>query len=77
VELAWRTGADGFVTTEKDAVKLTEGMRERLETNVGPVVAPQLRVGFADAEVERAASAQLMAMLERNRGAVAGGGGSA
>jgi len=66
IELAARSAADGFVTTEKDAVKLAGAMRERLET-VGPVVVPQLRVEFAVAEEERRAAAQLVALLERGK----------
>lgn len=45
-------GADGFVTTEKDAVKLSRGMVERL----GRVVVPELRVELVD----EAAALQLL-----------------
>jgi tetraacyldisaccharide 4'-kinase len=45
-------GADGFVTTEKDAVKLSRGMLERL----GRVVVPELRVEL----VEAAAALELL-----------------
>ena len=48
VELARVHGADGFVTTEKDAVKLSEGMRERL----GVVAVAELRVDLRDAEAK-------------------------
>jgi tetraacyldisaccharide 4'-kinase len=41
--------ATGFVTTEKDRVKLTKTMYERLET-LGPVVVVQLEAEFADAD---------------------------
>jgi tetraacyldisaccharide 4'-kinase len=49
VEMARASKADGYLTTEKDAVKLTPAMIELLEA-VGPVVAPQLRVELADEE---------------------------
>ena len=44
VALARESGTDSFVTTEKDAVKLSARMRERL----GMVVVPQLRVELVD-----------------------------
>jgi tetraacyldisaccharide 4'-kinase len=44
VGVARERGADGFVTTEKDAVKLSEGMRERL----GRVVVAELRVELVE-----------------------------
>ncbi|MCL2659700.1 MAG: tetraacyldisaccharide 4'-kinase [Acidobacteriaceae bacterium] len=47
VEQVRRIGADGFVTTEKDAVKLTSTMRHQLAA-VGPLVAAGLQVEFAD-----------------------------
>lgn len=46
VELGRAHKADGFVTTEKDAVKLTLKMRERL----GVVAVPELRVELRAAE---------------------------
>lgn len=49
IETARRLQASGFVTTEKDAVKLTSTMREKLET-VGPVVVVRLEVEFGDPE---------------------------
>jgi len=45
VELAKELKATGFVTTEKDAVKLTAAMREELET-LGPVMVAALDVEF-------------------------------
>jgi len=45
VGVARESGADGFVTTEKDAVKLSAGMRERL----GMVVVAELRVELVEA----------------------------
>ncbi len=64
---AKRVSADGFVTTEKDAVKLSEGMRGRLE-RVGPLLIPELRVELMD---ERAVMEQMISMvrrLDRRRG---------
>ncbi|MEO6816030.1 MAG: tetraacyldisaccharide 4'-kinase [Edaphobacter sp.] len=61
LEAARQHGADGFVTTEKDAVKLTPAMRERLET-VGPLVVARLSIEFSD---ELEALLQLIAMERR------------
>jgi tetraacyldisaccharide 4'-kinase len=47
IDLAKLHGADGFVTTEKDAVKLSDGMRERLQA-VGVLLIPELWVGLRD-----------------------------
>ncbi len=44
VKRAGESGADGFVTTEKDAVKLTGALRLRLE-QAGPVVAMRAACG--------------------------------
>jgi tetraacyldisaccharide 4'-kinase len=44
------SGAHGFVTTEKDAVKLTAEMRARLAT-VGPVVVARLELELVDEKV--------------------------
>jgi tetraacyldisaccharide 4'-kinase len=53
VKVAGECGADGFITTEKDAVKLTVAMRGRLEA-VGPLVIARLDALFVDeAEVVR------------------------
>jgi tetraacyldisaccharide 4'-kinase len=49
VALAVKLQASGFVTTEKDAVKLSTEMRARLET-VGPVMVVALEAAFVDAE---------------------------
>jgi tetraacyldisaccharide 4'-kinase len=49
LELGRGLNATGFVTTEKDNVKLTKEMRERLET-LGPVVVVRLEAEFADAD---------------------------
>jgi tetraacyldisaccharide 4'-kinase len=45
VELARSLGATGLVTTEKDSVKLTHAMRERLAT-VGAIMVAELNVDF-------------------------------
>jgi tetraacyldisaccharide 4'-kinase len=58
---ARQRGADGFVTTEKDAVKLTPVMRERLET-LGPLVVARLGVELVD---EQTALLQLIALEAR------------
>lgn len=51
--------ANGFVTTEKDAVKLTSFMRERLES-VGPLIVARLNVELTD---EKEALSQLVRMV--------------
>jgi tetraacyldisaccharide 4'-kinase len=48
VELGRQLNATGLVTTEKDSVKLTTTMRERLET-FGPLMVVGLEAEFADA----------------------------
>jgi tetraacyldisaccharide 4'-kinase len=62
VSLAIRHHADGFVATEKDAVKLTPALRDRLHS-VGPVIAPELRVDLLD---PTAAIDQLLALLKES-----------
>ena len=47
IEVAKSLNGSGFVTTEKDAVKLTSAMRERLE-EVGPLMVGALEAEFAD-----------------------------
>jgi len=49
VEVAKGLDASGFVTTEKDAVKLTPALREMLAA-VGPLMVVALEVEFADSE---------------------------
>lgn len=66
VESARACDANGFVTTEKDAVKLTPAMRNRLEA-VGPVVVARLHVELLE---EKDALSQLVTMvggLDRRR----------
>ncbi|RXH57067.1 tetraacyldisaccharide 4'-kinase [Granulicella sibirica] len=50
IAAARAAGADGFCTTEKDAVKLTPAMRKRLE-EVGPVSVAELRVSLVEGGV--------------------------
>ncbi len=59
VRLAGECGADGFVTTEKDAVKLTGEMMERLGS-VGRVVVAELNVSLAEASARLDALIQLI-----------------
>jgi tetraacyldisaccharide 4'-kinase len=47
VQAARRVGADGFVTTAKDAVKISDTARARL-AEVGPVAVAELRVSLVD-----------------------------
>jgi len=61
LERARRAEANGFVTTEKDAVKLTPILRERLET-LGPVVVARLSVELLS---EQEALSQLVGMVGR------------
>jgi tetraacyldisaccharide 4'-kinase len=53
--------ANGFVTTEKDAVKLTPVLRDHLET-IGPIVVARLSVELLD---EQEALSQLIMMVGR------------
>jgi len=59
LERARQLGANGLVTTEKDAVKITPLLRDRLET-IGPMIVARLRVELLD---EKEAMAQLIAMV--------------
>jgi len=61
LERARKVEANGFVTTEKDAVKLTPTLRERLET-VGPIVVARLSVELLE---EQESLSQLVAMVGR------------
>ena len=58
---ARRRKADAFLTTEKDAVKLTLDMRASLES-LGPLIVPELEVTFLD---ERTVLEQLISMVSR------------
>jgi tetraacyldisaccharide 4'-kinase len=61
IQQARAVEANGFVTTEKDAVKLTPILRDRLET-VGPIVVARLCVELLD---EKQALEQLVATVGR------------
>jgi tetraacyldisaccharide 4'-kinase len=58
--------ADGFLTTEKDAVKLTPEMLRQLQA-VGPVIVARLEVDFLTPEAEQEAAALLLSELNRER----------
>ena len=47
LERARSLGANGFVTTEKDAVKISPRMRERL-ADVGPLIVARLALELVD-----------------------------
>jgi len=61
IEEALRCGADGFITTEKDAVKLTRPMRDRME-GVGTLAIAELQVELLN---EKTAMEQMISMVER------------
>jgi tetraacyldisaccharide 4'-kinase len=61
LERARQVEANGFVTTEKDAVKLTPILRDRLET-IGPVVVARLSVELLH---EQESLSQLITMVGR------------
>jgi tetraacyldisaccharide 4'-kinase len=71
MERARGCGANGFVTTEKDAVKLTPVLRDRLES-IGPIVIARLNVELVE---EKDALMQLVSMVagldRRRRGGAA------
>ncbi len=61
LERARHRGANGFITTEKDAVKLTPLMRDHLAA-VGPLIVTRLSVELLD---EKEALQQLLSMVNR------------
>jgi len=66
IEVAKGVNGSGFITTEKDAVKLTQAMRERLEEQ-GPLMVVGLEAEFADpAAVLRALEAKLVSVEARS-----------
>jgi len=67
VDMARASKADGFLTTEKDAVKLSAGMMERLRA-VGPVVAPELRVELTDEQTRIEEMLRMLAVKSRKSG---------
>lgn len=61
-KLAKGMQATGLVTTEKDAVKISPGMRAQLEAEVGPVMVVQLEASFVyESPVVRALEHKLRA----------------
>jgi len=66
VERARQCGANGFVTTEKDAVKLDAAMHLML-AQVGLVMVPELRVSFLDEHVAMQRMIALVPRLNRRR----------
>jgi tetraacyldisaccharide 4'-kinase len=58
--------ANGFVTTEKDAVKLTPTMRDRLET-MGPIVVARLQVELLDEKQSLEQLVSLVGRLDRRK----------
>lgn len=65
LEVAKGLNGSGFVTTEKDAVKLTAAMRSRLERH-GPLMVVALEAAFADTDaVMRALEAKLLGGVRR------------
>jgi tetraacyldisaccharide 4'-kinase len=61
IERARQVEANGFVTTEKDAVKLTPTLREHLEM-IGPIVVARLSVELLE---EQESLSQLVSMVGR------------
>jgi tetraacyldisaccharide 4'-kinase len=61
LESARQVEANGFVTTEKDAVKLTPVLRDRLGT-IGPIVVARLSVELLE---EQETLSQLIGMVGR------------
>ena len=66
IAAAKTSGADGFVTTEKDAVKLTTVMRIRLET-AGPVVVARLELELVDEKAAMDGMIGRVRMMDRRR----------
>jgi tetraacyldisaccharide 4'-kinase len=61
MERARHVDANGFVTTEKDAVKLTPNLHDYLES-IGPVIVARLNIELRD---EQGALSQLVSMVGR------------
>jgi tetraacyldisaccharide 4'-kinase len=66
IEHARQVDANGFVTTEKDAVKLTPILRDHLET-VGPVVVARLCVELVDEQDSLSHLLTMVGRLDRRR----------
>ena len=60
IRLAKKMDASGFVTTEKDAVKLSDATVSRLQDEIGPLIVPSLDASFVyESPVVRALSSRL------------------
>ncbi len=59
IERAMRVGANGFVTTEKDAVKITPQLRAQL-SKIGPLIVARLKVELVN---EKEAFGQLVSLI--------------
>lgn len=66
LEQARQKGANGFVTTEKDAVKLTVPMLQRLET-IGPVIVARLQVELLNEKESMAQLINMVSELDRRK----------
>lgn len=67
VNVARTSGADGFCTTEKDEVKLTVAMRNRLET-AGPLVVARLDLTLVDEKKSMDGMIARVRAMDRRRG---------
>jgi tetraacyldisaccharide 4'-kinase len=66
LERARQVGANGFVTTEKDAVKLTPIMREHLEV-IGPIIVARLSVELLNEQESLSQLVTMVGRLDRRR----------
>jgi len=66
LDRARERNANGFVTTEKDAVKLTPALRGRLETT-GPVIVARLRVELVEEKEAMAQLVRIVSELDRRK----------
>jgi tetraacyldisaccharide 4'-kinase len=66
VERARQIDANGFVTTEKDAVKLTPILQDHLAT-IGPVVVARLCVELVDEQESLSQLVTMVGRLDRRR----------
>ena len=71
LERARLCGATGFVTTEKDAVKLTPVMRDRLEA-VGPMVVARLNLELVEEQEALMQLGSMVGAMDRRRRSGAG-----
>lgn len=58
--------ANGFVTTEKDAVKITPAMREQLEA-IGPLIVARLNIALVNEKEGLAQLVQMVSQLDRRK----------